>query len=189
MIGESFIAMTHGLTKEIEALATAAGSLASGGRYVDNSISGTLPPSGGAQSIPGQYASAQSSNNIRFVIMDGGGNDCMNGGDDSAAYDAAAQLFTDMANDGVEKVLYFFYPDPLGAFAGMGLKDCLDALRPRMKELCEGLPSPECFFVDLRESWDGHDEYTSDGIHPTAAGDVASAGQIWPVMEANCVAP
>lgn len=187
VIGESYIAMTHGLTAETEALATAAGSLQPGDHYEDNSVSGTRLSSG-ANHIPSQYAAAQAENPINYVIMDGGGNDCMGGGDGSPAYDAAVTLFQPMASDGVQKVLYFFHPDPLGSFSTMGLKDCLDVLRPRMKALCEGLASPECYFVDLRESWDGHDKYTSDGIHPTAAGDLASAGQIWPVMVENCIA-
>jgi hypothetical protein len=45
--------------------------------------------------------------------MDGGGNDCMGGGNGDPAYAAAQALFQTMASDGVEKVLYFFYPDPL----------------------------------------------------------------------------
>jgi hypothetical protein len=60
--------------------------------------------------------------------------------------------------------------------------------RPKIKSLCEGLTSPKCYYVDLRESWNGHPEYTSDGIHPTNAGDKASAKQIWDVMVRNCVA-
>jgi hypothetical protein len=139
-------------------------------------------------SIPQQYANAQASNDIIYVVMDGGGNDCMRGQPDGA-YNAAVTLFETMAGDGVQKVLYFFYPDPIKGYAGSSLQTNLDALRPRMQELCEGLTAPLCYFVDLRESWDGHEEYSDDGIHPTAAGDQASAGQIWPVMEANCIAP
>ncbi len=189
VIGESFIAMTHGLTAEIESRAIADGILDPGTHYVDNSVIGTtLGDTGPAPSIPTQYMQAQAANDIIYVIMDGGGNDCMAGGNGDPAYAAAQALFQTMASDGVEKVLYFFYPDPLGYFATTGLKPCLDALRPRMKSLCEGLVAPKCYFVDLRESWNGHSEYTTDGIHPTAAGDKASASQIWPVMVENCIA-
>jgi len=184
--GESFIAMTHGLTKDIEALATAAGSLKSGEHYDDESISGTWMSSGSG-SIPDQYKTAQGKNDIKYVVMDGGGNDCMNGGTGDPIITAATKLFQQMATDGVLKVVYFWMPDPVGS-SWANLKSCLDAVRPKIKSLCEGLTSPKCYYVDLRESWNGHPEYTSDGIHPTAAGDTASSKQIWDVMVKNCVA-
>jgi lysophospholipase L1-like esterase len=186
--GESFIAMTHGLTKELEALATAAGSLKSGEHYDDESVSGTWM-SQGAQSIPNQYKTAQSKNDIKYVVMDGGGNDCMNGGTGDNIITAATTLFKQMATDGVLKVVYFWMPDPNAGTGHDALKSCLDVTRPKIKSLCEGLTSPKCYYVDLRESWNGHTEYAvSDGIHPTAAGDKASAKQIWETMVKNCVA-
>ncbi len=184
--GESFIAIAHGLTKELEALATAAGSLKSGEHYDDESISGTWM-SQGADSIPNQYKRAQDKNDIKYVVMDGGGNDCMNGGNGDNIITAATALFKQMATDGVLKAVYFWMPDPVGSQYS-NLKSCLDTTRPKIKSLCEGLTSPKCYYVDLRESWNGHPEYTSDGIHPTSAGDKASAKQIWDVMVKNCVA-
>ena len=57
-----------------------------------------------------------------------------------------------------------------------------------MKALCDGLTQPKCYWLDLRPIWNGHNEYTSDGIHPTAAGSTATGNAIWEVMKANCVA-
>jgi hypothetical protein len=188
VIGESFIAASHGITKQIESDAKAAGSLPQSDSYVDKSVSGTLLSGGGADAIPKQYDRAKSGNMIKYVLMDGGGNDCLQANNGDAALAAAQTLFQTMATDKIEKVVYFFYPDPLGSFASGSLKTCLDALRPKMKALCDGLTGPKCYWLDLRTVWDGHSEYTQDGIHPTAAGDKATGDAIWDVMKTNCVA-
>ncbi|XXX79854.1 SGNH/GDSL hydrolase family protein [Sorangium sp. So ce134] len=184
VIGESFIAATHGITQQIEKQAKANGSLAENERYIDNSVSGTTLAN---DQIPSQYRKAAENGMIKYVLMDGGGNDCLLRGDGDAALAAAESLFETMAADNVEKVVYFFYPDPIGSqFAS--LKTCLDALRPKMKELCDGLTSPKCYWLDLRPTWNGHNEYTQDGIHPTSAGSIATGDAVWETMKANCVA-
>jgi hypothetical protein len=186
VIGDSIIAITHGITKEIEKDAQAAGSLAPGAHYVDRSVSGSTLAGNGASSIPNQYKGAQAANDIKYVIMDGGGTDCMNNGGD-AALASAKSMFQTMASDGVQKVMYFFYADPVGSsFAS--LKTCLDGLRPKMKALCDGLTAPKCYWLDLRPIWSGHAEYTSDGIHPTNVGAVVTGDAVWNVMKANCIA-
>jgi hypothetical protein len=188
VIGESFIAATHGITQEIEKQAKANGSLGASEHYVDNSVSGTLLSGSDANAIPNQYKKAAQGGMIKYVLMDGGGNDCLQANNGDAALSAAQALFPTMAKDGVEKVVYFFYPDPLGSFASGTLKTCLDALRPKMKALCDGLTAPKCYWMDLRTVWNGHSEFTQDGIHPTSPGSVATGGAIWDVMKANCVA-
>lgn len=186
MIGESFIAFSHGITHTIEDLARAAGALGDGESYRDNSISGTTL-AGGGNSIPNQYQSGVDQGPVKVVLMDGGGNDCLQANNPSGALSAAEGLFQNMQENGTEKVVYFFYPDPIGSQFS-SLKSCLDTLRPQMQALCEGLTSPECYWLDLREVWDGHPEYTQDGIHPTPAGDTATGQAIWEVMVDNCVA-
>jgi len=188
VIGESFIAATHGITQQIEKQAKANGSLGQNEKYVDNSVSGTLLSGSDANAIPNQYKKAAQGGMIKYVLMDGGGNDCLQANNGDAALTAAQALFPNMAKDGVEKVVYFFYPDPLGSFASGTLKTCLDALRPKMKALCDGLTAPKCYWMDLRTLWNGHSEYTSDGIHPTSAGSVATGDAIWEVMKDKCVA-
>ncbi|KYF53084.1 hypothetical protein BE08_41595 [Sorangium cellulosum] len=184
VIGESFIAATHGITQQIEKQARANGSLAEGDRYIDNSVSGTTLAN---DQIPSQYRKAAENGMIKYVLMDGGGNDCLLRGDGDGALAAAESLFETMAEDNVEKVVYFFYPDPIGnQFSS--LKSCLDTLRPKMKELCDGLTSPKCYWLDLRPVWNGHNEYTQDGIHPTSAGSIATGDAVWEVMKENCVA-
>jgi len=188
VIGESFIAASHGITKQIESDAKAAGSLAQNESYIDKSVSGTLLSGGGADAIPKQYDKAKQGTTLKYVLMDGGGNDCLQANNGDAALAAAQTLFQTMATDKIEKVVYFFYPDPLGSFASGSLKTCLDALRPKMKALCDGLTAPKCYWLDLRTVWNGHSEYTSDGIHPTPAGDKVTGDAIWDVMKKNCVA-
>lgn len=184
VIGESFIALSHGITQEIEKQAKAAGSLGQSEHYVDNSVSGTTLAN---NQIPSQYTKAAMSGKIKYVLMDGGGNDCLLNNNGNAALTAAEALFKTMGEKGTEKVLYFFYPDPIGANYN-DLKSCLDTLRPKMKALCDGLTAPKCYWLDLRPTWNGHNDYTSDGIHPTAAGSVATGDVIWEAMKTNCVA-
>jgi hypothetical protein len=184
VIGESFIAATHDITEQIEKQAKANGSLAEDERYIDNSVSGTTLAN---DQIPSQYREAAASNMIKYVLMDGGGNDCLQRNDGEAALAAAESLFETMTEDNVEKVVYFFYPDPIGNQYN-SLKACLDELRPKMKALCDGLTAPKCYWLDLRPTWNGHDDYTGDGIHPTPAGSIATGDAIWEVMKANCVA-
>jgi hypothetical protein len=187
-IGESFIAASS-IPEETTKLARAAGSLAANDSYVDKSVSGTWIGNGASNSIPKQYS--DNSSGVRFVLMNGGGNDCWQGGQEShrtAALNAAEALFQEMGQKGVEKVVYFFYPDPIGAMYN-NLKACLDVLRPDMKELCDAQTSPKCYWVDLRETWKDHPEYTSDGIHVDSPGNAPTAAAIFEAMVENCVAP
>jgi lysophospholipase L1-like esterase len=185
ILGESFIALST-IPTELETLAKAQGSLPSSEKYVNNAVSGTTIA--GANGNVDQYNKAvASSGTIKYVIMDGGGNDCLQANNPTQALTGADKLFTLMAQKGTEKVVYFFYPDPIGSSFG-NLKTCLDTLRPMMKAKCDGLTSPKCYWLDLRPTWNGHNEYTNDGIHPTAAGSKATAAAVWPVAVANCVA-
>jgi hypothetical protein len=191
VIAESFVANgNHEITKTIESLARENGSLAQGESYGDRSVAGTRLTGGSEPTITNQYVQFAGRDSVRYVLMDGGGNDCFQGAGQqpASALGAAEALFGEMASSGVEKIVYFFYPDPLPPIGNDSLKSCLDTLRPQMKELCDGLTSPECHWLDLRESWDGHPEYTEDGIHPTSAGSIVSGEAIWEVMMENCVA-
>lgn len=187
-IGESFIAASS-IARDTSNLAVENGSLQQGEAYLDFSVSGTRLGDG---AIPRQYEMAAASNPIRFVLMNGGGNDCLQANDPNSPIPAAEALYEQMAADGVEKVVYFFYPDAAGAFGGptSSLQTCLNEYRPKIKAVCDGLTSPKCYWLDLAEtSWDGNEaNYTSDGIHPNAEGSRVTAEAIWDVMVENCVA-
>ncbi len=187
-IGESFIAASQ-IAADTSALARENGSLQQGESYLDFSVSGTRLGDG---AIPRQYEQAAASNPIRFVLMNGGGNDCLQAGDPNSPIPAAEALYEQMAADGVEKVVYFFYPDAAGSFGGPGssLQTCLEEYRPKIKAVCDGLTAPKCYWLDLAETeWDGNeDAFTSDGIHPNAQGSQVTAQAIWDTMVENCVA-
>src|SRR5690606_24076350 len=99
VIGESFIALTHGLTRAIEENARAAGALGAGESYRDNSISGTTL-AGGGNSIPNQYQNGVNQGPVKVVLMDGGGNDCLQANNPSGALSAAEGLFQNMQANG-----------------------------------------------------------------------------------------
>jgi hypothetical protein len=195
VIGESFIAMSHGITQDLQALAVNAGVLASGDSFIDNSVSGTQLSGGISPSIPQQYTNGNTQKNIRWVIMDGGGNDCLNGSCSNPptssctalqnAVTAANNLLAQMGNDGVIKVLYFFYPDPQQDLGGLKAK--LDVLRPLIQSVVTSSTKPIGYWLDLRPVFEGHySEYIqSDGIHPTAAGCQATANAIWSLIQQN----
>jgi hypothetical protein len=192
VIGESFIAMSHEITRNLETLARNAGILPANESFIDNSVSGTRLSGGISPTIPQQYANA--GGGIKWVIMDGGGNDCLQGScsnppnsscqDLVNARNAASTLLNQMGNDGVVKVLYFFYPEPIGS-SFTDLKARLDVLRPMIQNVVNSTTNPQCYWLDLRPVWDGHPEYTSDGIHPTSAGSQATANAIWEVIQNN----
>jgi len=176
-------------------LAQKAGSLAANAPYRDNS---SLTGNALALAVPtiaDQYANGQTDSPVKVVIMDGGGADALAGTCDSPptancqilldAVAAAQQLLSRMAQDGVQHVVYFFYPDPVDA----SLQAKMDLLRPLVQGACESSPVP-CHWLDLRPTFAGHyaDYVLADGMNPTDAGSAATAAAIWTTMQQNCIA-
>lgn len=191
-IGESFIALSGAIPRFTSELAREAGTIGASESYRSYAVSGTQLTTG---AIPEQFTRAVSEGPVKVVLMDGGGNDLLIGSRCRGGVDASCReivttvqtLFAQMKMDGVEDVVYFFYPDPMGI--GAGIKDAMDILRPEMRKACEEATDVRCVWVDQRESWEGnYATYTSDGIHPTDAGSRASAQQIWDAMVASCIA-
>src|SRR5690606_12229680 len=165
--------------------------------YRDNSVSGTRLSGGISPTIPTQYANGRQAGPVKVVIMDGGGNDVLQGScsnpptascpDIQNAVNAADTLMDRMAAEGVDYVIYTFYPNPVG---NATLQSRLDVMRPLMQQVTQSSPVPTSLFLDLRPIFEGHyGEYVlSDGIHPTTAGSQATANAIWRLMQANCIA-
>ena len=191
IIGESFIAATNAIPRNLTQRARDAGTIGSNESYRSFAVSGTLLTNG---QIPGQYARAKAQGPVKVVLMDGGGNDLLTGGQCRSGAQSCAKilstlqgLFKQMGADGVTDVLYFFYPDPMGI--GANIKEPMDVLRPLVQKLCAETTDVRCTWVDQRESWNGnYARFTADGIHPTEAGSAASAKQIWDAMVKNCIA-
>lgn len=193
IVGDSFFGATHEITSSLQTLARAAGALASNASYRDVSsiVDNTLASAGNG--ISDQYTSATVSAPAKVVIMNGGGADvitasCSNAAACpalTAAASAAQALLSKMAADGVQNVVYVFYPNPLDT----DLQAKMDALRPLVQSACAGSAVP-CQWLDLRPTFAG--QYASyiqaDGLDPTAAGSAASAAAIWTTMQQSCIA-
>jgi hypothetical protein len=182
VIGDSFLALSRGITKRLEENAKSAGILDSTDHFRDNSVSGTMLSGGISPTIPTQYQNGVNAGPVKYVIMDGGGNDCLAGNVNNAVT-AAKSLFEQMGKSGTVKVFYLFYPDPVGSLAG-SLKPKLDTLRPQIQSIVINSVTPKGYFLDLRPTFEGkYSSYIlSDGIHPTTEGSNAAADAIWAEM-------
>jgi hypothetical protein len=194
LVGDSFFAAGHGITAFLEDMARQSGALSAGERYRDHSslLGNTLALLGSG--IEDQYAMAAEESPVKVVIMNGGGADVLVGSCDVLAPDcplfveaaaAATALFDRMAGDGVEHVVYAFYPDPADAT----LRAELDMLRPLLASACESSPVA-CHWVDLRTAFADHEALYLDaeGTTPTVEGAQAAAAAIGAVLQRQCVA-
>jgi hypothetical protein len=181
-MGESFYAIDPQYNeKRVEANAQAAGALAAGAKYRNVAISGQ-PMS----VVAGEFDTALQGGAVKFVIMDGGGIDCMSSSCSSCP-DTFKTLLTKMASNGVQNVIYTRYPEP-GNPPGSNatLKGNLDTLMPKMQAVCAAATGLHCYWVDLRPVWVNGD--TSDGLHPTQSGGNHVGDLIWAEMVKDCLA-
>jgi hypothetical protein len=193
LIGDSFFANGHRVAAFLEELARQSGALLPGERYRDGStlVGNTLALLG--TGIEDQYTTASAESPVGAVIMSAGGADLLIGSCDELtpecpllveAADAAQALLARMSEEGVEHVVYAFYPDPVNA----ELRAKVDALRPLIASVCESSPVP-CHWIDLRPVFeDKYDSYVeADGINPTPEGAQATALSIWETMGQACI--
>jgi len=186
IIGESFYALPPNyIQKRIEQNAIAAGSLNANATYRNFAISATWlsrPPG----DIPSQFDTALADGPVKFIIMDGGGNDCMQSPCDSCP-GIFETLLNKMAESGVQDVIYTRYPEP-GNPPGSNtiLKQNLDTLMPKMEQVCVAATGLRCHWVDLRPVWVNGD--TTDGLHATASGGEHVGDAIWAKMVEECLA-
>jgi len=195
LIGDSFFASSHQITAYLEDLARSAGVLPTGERYRDNSHQAANGLALAGNGIAAQYDAGISESAVRVVIMNGGGADVLLGSCDTLdatcpllvdAAAAAGELLSKMSTDGVEHVVYAFYPDPVDA----GVRAKMDVLRPLIQAVCENNTDVACHWLDLRPTFAGrYDQLIqSDGLNPTAAGSRVTARAIWDVMQQYCIA-
>ncbi len=177
IIGDSYVtgAASPALQPALEALDPAA-------TFQNYAVPGTSLASGGLLGfIPPQLTSAIGQQpNLKFMIMDGGGNDilicdqiqypgcntiCDAPGAENqkvctdivaAAFTVAKQMMTTAANAGIKDVVYFFYPHIPDANGGF--KDILDYAAPLAEDLCNNTYTQTngkltCHFVDPRAAF------------------------------------
>lgn len=199
VIGESFLAQSREICKNLEKSAKTDGIISQNDQFNDCSVSATQLYGGRVTpTIPDQYKNAKNKGKVKYVIMTGGGNDCLNGTSSAPftantteiknAFNAATTLIADMGKDGVKKVYWLRYPEPQqGMFGGGNLKPRLDVLMPLIQGLVEKSTSPKGYWFDLRPVYEGkYSQYIqSDGIHPTSAGCKATADALWKEIKAN----
>ncbi len=193
VLGDSFLAESGQVSAELTNLARASGSLQADEQYRDYS-SIVITPFGGPADLTAQYAAALTEGAPRVIVMNAGGPDALLVCPEPPAEDCpalaaavarASDLWSQMASDGVEAVVDFFYPDPDDAT----LKAKFDVLRPMMQAACASSAVP-CHFLDLRTTFDGHaDDYlNAGGITPTETGSTATAAALWSLMQQRCLA-
>src|SRR5690606_21668842 len=140
VIGDSFFGASHQITTSLEAQARSAGVLTDAEAFRDESSVLANALAFGGNGLGAQYLAAAEAQ-VKLVIMNGGGADLLIGSCAAptpdcpllrAASTAAQELLSRMATDGVEHVVYVFYPDPIDA----ELQAKMDALRPLIESVC-----------------------------------------------------
>jgi hypothetical protein len=186
IMGESFYAISpQYIQNRIQDDARKAGSLGASDTYRNVAVSGQNM---NYIATTEWTAATQGGASVKFVIMDGGGIDCLTGGSTCSSCSSTFQtLLGKMASAGVKDVIYTRYPEPGNPpGSNTSLKACLDATMPNMQTVCEGSTSPVCHWVDLRPVWVNGD--TSDGLHPTESGGEHVGDLIWSEMVKDCLA-
>jgi hypothetical protein len=195
VLGDSLLELSD-MGSYLNQLAREEGALPAGAAYRDSTSSLLSFLAQNSFDLGSQYAQAVLDGTPRIVVMNGGATDMMQSGcseppsDDCPrivdAVAGARSLLARMADDGVQSVVYAFYPDPLG---NPPLLARLDRLRPLVAAVCAESRTP-CHFLDLRPVFAGHyDDYVAaDGQVFSAAGAEATARAIWAMMKARCLA-
>lgn len=181
--GESFFAMAN-IKDELNRLARADGYIGASESFRQIAVSGAV-----MTGILNQFKNCTPK--PIYVISDGGGNDIMGACTPAdatcpsikSALATVKLYFDEMKKSGVKKVMWMRYPDPQGTnFAN--LKKNQDIYNPEVEKICKASVEPKCQWIDMRPAWEGHyAQYTSDGIHPTAAGGTATAVAFWKAIK------
>jgi hypothetical protein len=206
-IGDSYINydVAHTLLSTlIEQRAVMDGALKSGDHYRNYAVPGTaLAAPNLLGMIPPQWDQAVSEDpDIKFVIMDGGGNDvlidnmqCLAAGSDkdpgcqqvvADTLRVGSELITKIKMHGVSDGIYFFYPHvPAGG------NDINDYSLKMLQSQSAALASDtfHTYVLDLIPIFEGHPDYiASDDIHANDVGENKIADAIWKIMKDNCIA-
>jgi lysophospholipase L1-like esterase len=215
IVGDSYIHLSGAFTRNLQDHARKAGALKEGEVYLDHALSGASL--NGFPNIPSQWpdvlsdAERRGSKGVKLVIGTGGGNDVLVNHRECLGFETEAditdgckqvvddavktgiELFGQSGKDGVQAIIYFFYPHlPEGSlFNGSHPNTILDYAYPHVKKMCDDHVMPKCFFIDTRPPFEGKQATAitwEDGIHPTAEGSQIIADLVWDVMQDKCIA-
>ncbi|HLV68615.1 MAG TPA: hypothetical protein VKY73_22515 [Polyangiaceae bacterium] len=193
ILGDSLIELSP-FADYLEQAALESGALSEGEHYRSYASALTSFLAEGPFGISTQYTTSRAEGSARVVIMNGGATDMLQNPcagalspdcpQVRAAVRGAETLFSRMAADGVEHVVYVSYSDPRNDQA---LKDGLDTLRPLLHNAC-GRSPVACHWLDLRPAFEGHDDYLGpDGIVWSDSGARMSATLVWELLELRCI--
>jgi hypothetical protein len=180
--GESFIASPCIITSELARLAKADGYLESG------DFRNVAVPGVGIATVMDQYKKCNPK--PTYLVSDGAGIDLMG----NACTDSTCSLIRscrttllkyleEMRKSGTKKLLWMIYPDPIKQYAGSNLKKNQDIWAVVVPAVMKTVTDPKVLVVDLRLTWNGHDDYTTDGIHCSDPGAKATAAAFWKAMK------
>lgn len=180
--GESFFAAAN-ITDELSRLARENGFLDQGQKFRSVAVSGQP-----IANIINQYKNCNPK--PKYLVSDGAGIDLMSGNcsdvNCSKIQDCANKLkqyLEEMRKGGTKKLLWMIYPDPQPPMGSATLKKNQDLWAEVVPPIINACEDPKTLLVDLRETWAGkYSQYTSDGIHCTAAGGTATAEAFWKAM-------
>ena len=185
ILGESFYAISpQYIQNRVQDDARTAGSLGASDTYHNVAVSGQTM---NYIATTEWTAATQGGAAPKYVIMDGGGIDCLSGSSCPTCASTFTTLLGKMGTAGVKQVIYTRYPEPGNPpGSNTSLKACLDMTMPGMQTACEGSTSPKCDFLDLRPVWVNGD--TTDGLHPTQSGGDHVGDLLWSEMVKDCFA-
>jgi hypothetical protein len=192
VIGDELFAGPNRVATALDTLAQSSGVLPADAQFRDASSSNLDTLAYNGNGIAAQYLLGNRNGDARLVIMTGGAVDALSGNCPmlnvecpvflAAALDAA-DLLQQMAADGVQEVVYAYYPDP----ADSGQKARIDLLRTLIQPVCEQSLLP-CYFLDLRPVFQGHESDYVAATGLTSQGSAATATAIWNLV-ASCLTP
>jgi hypothetical protein len=192
LLGDLFLADSGAVKANLEDILISVGSLPTGANLRDYS-SGLIGAFGTSDDLFSQYDAAKADGPARVVILNAGGADVLLDCDTDAAElcptlqtaaDGMADLLTEMAVDGVEHVVLFYYPRP----DDMSLEERFDLLEVEFSRLCAASTVP-CHFVPLAPYFEENraDLLTSMGLLPTEAGAEITAGRLFEALKNECI--
>lgn len=193
ILGDAVLELS-GFANELQGVAREAGWLGADEQYRAYASSVTSFLAEVPLGIQTQYAESRNEGPASVVILNGGATDMLQNPcsgsltpdcpEIRAAALGAERLFSQMAEDGVEHVVYLSYPVLRDR---PELNARLDLMRPQIENAC-GNSAVACHFIDLRPHFEGHDEYLGpDGIVFSQTGARATAITLWGAFDARCI--
>ena len=194
LLGDRFLAESGEVTTQLENLFVLSATFEAAEQLRDYS-SGVMPPFGEAGDLFTQYQTATAEGPAQVVILNSGGSDALLDCDTATtelcptlqnAVNGTDTLLSEMANDGVQEVVFFFYPRP----DDTTLATKFELLGAELEQVCASSIVP-CHFIYLAPLFEEERDtlLTGMGLFPTSEGAEVTAGALFSSMQAACIVP